>query len=58
MQQSAIFTTEMADSVVDRLGLTEQVEDYEENEHGHVYTLFNGSALVVRSEQDYSFTKE
>jgi hypothetical protein len=56
--QSTAFTVEQADQVVARLGYTEQVEDYEYNEHGHIYTLFDGSALVVRSENDYSLTKE
>lgn len=49
-------TLEEADTLVDEIGLTEQVEDHEQNERGHVYTLFDGSALVVTSPTTYYLT--
>lgn len=41
------FTVETADEIIERLGLTSDVEDYELNEKGHVYTLVNGANVVV-----------
>jgi len=32
-------TVAEADSLIESLGLTEKVEDHEQNEMGHVYTL-------------------
>lgn len=40
-------TTEHADSLVQSMGFTEQVEEYELVDMEHVYTLENGCALVI-----------
>jgi hypothetical protein len=47
-------TVEEADSLIESLNLTEKVDDYEENELGHVYTLQDGSAVTVTSPTTYT----
>jgi len=42
-------TIEQADNLIETLGYTDMVEDYEQNELGHVYALTNGDRLVVTS---------
>jgi hypothetical protein len=42
-------TIEQADALIDSIGMTDLVEDYEFNELGHVYALTDGCALVVTS---------
>ncbi len=42
-------TIEQADALIESIGMTEHVEEYEQNELGHVYTLLDGSSLVVTS---------
>jgi hypothetical protein len=49
------LSTYQADEVVRRLGLDEEVEDYELNELGHVYTLYDGRALVVKHDGTYYY---
>lgn len=46
-------TLEQADALIENIGMTEMVEDYELNESGHVYTLRDGSAIVVISATEY-----
>lgn len=41
------ITQEEADQMVQELNYSDYVEDYEENELGHVYTLTHGESLVV-----------
>ena len=40
-------TSEQADDLAIELGLLSLVEEYELADIGHVYTLFDGSALVI-----------
>jgi hypothetical protein len=47
-------TVAEADSLIESLNLTEKVEDYEENEMGHVYTLVDGTAITVTSPTTYT----
>lgn len=47
-------TLEQADALIEFIGMTEMVEDYEQNELGHVYTLRDGSSLVVTSPTSFA----
>jgi hypothetical protein len=52
--EQATATVEEADSLIESLNLTEKVEDYEQNELGHVYTLVDGTAVTVTSPTSYT----
>lgn len=46
--KTAKITMSQADEIIDASEWAEQVEDYEKNRLGHVYTLTDGSAVVVK----------
>jgi hypothetical protein len=41
------FSTDMADALVQQSSYADDVDDYEYNQYGHVYTLVDGSSLIV-----------
>lgn len=50
-------TLEQADALIEKIGMTEMVEDYEHNELGHVYTLKDNSTLTVTSPETFQVHK-
>lgn len=49
-------TVEQADALIERIGMTEEVEDYElVPELGHVYQTKDGSRLVVDEPMYFSY---
>jgi hypothetical protein len=47
-------TVEQADALIESIGMTDKVDDYELNELGHVYTCQTGERIVVTSPTNFT----